>query len=356
MSALRGIATGFLQAKIRNTEANDALKANTLMRVGETLIGETIPNAVAAEKTRRTNYDNLAADYGVPFAELADVRKFTVDDTSMKRLDELLENNQLDKEKLKNVNFETDYNNRYNQRVESAQNKYGDILKQLGVDGIGALGYNTVEALVKPQAMDTVTTKDQMTDTVTTQEVPKAFSSMQLKDYLVPMSGTYQIGATEFAKVAQPFRGFGSAIQFDAQGNVDFNLPGTKDVEYRALYAVTNDVSSQFLDKDKKVNISQAVERANEVLRSQTQGVIEGITSEYKESSAEGVITSTATGFSNSFNSQYPTSENKLEAIQNHLASLGSKSEQKYFALSFPRGVANVGNEDLKDYLLRITR
>jgi hypothetical protein len=351
MSALRGIATGFLQAKIRNTEANDALKANTLMRVGETLIGETIPNAVAAEKTRRTNYDNLAADYGVPFAELADVRKFTVDDTSMKRLDELLENNQLDKEKLKNVNFETDYNNRYNQRVESAQNKYGDILKQLGVDGIGALGYNTVEALVKPT---TTTTKDTMTDTVT--QTPVKFDSMQLKDYLVPMSGTYQIGATEFAKVAQPFRGFGSAIQFDAQGNVDFNLPGTKDVEYRALYAVTNDVSSQFLDKDKKVNISQAVERANEVLRSQTQGVIEGITSEYKESSAEGVITSTATGFSNSFNSQYPTSENKLEAIQNHLASLGSKSEQKYFALSFPRGVANVGNEDLKDYLLRITR
>ena len=91
-------------------------------------------------------------------------------------------------------------------------------------------------------------------------------------------------------------------------------------------------------------------------MRSQTQGVIEGITSEYKESSAEGVITSTATGFSNSFNSQYPTSEDKLEAIQNHLASLGSKSEQKYFALSFPKGVANVGNEDLKDYLLRITR
>ena len=351
MSAFRGIATGFLQAKIRNTEANDALKANTLARVGETLIGETIPNAVAAEKVRRTNYDNLAADYGVPFAELADVRKFTVDDTSMKRLDELLENNQLDKEKLKNVNFETDYNNRYNQRVESAQNKYGDILKQLGVDGIGALGYNTVEALVKPT---TTTTKDTMADTVT--QTPVKFDSMQLKDYLVPMSGTYQIAATEFAKVAQPFRGFGSAIQFDAEGNVDFNLPGTKDVEYRALYAVTNDVSSQFLDKDKKVNISQAVERANEVLRSQTQGVIEGITSEYKESSAEGVITSTATGFSNSFNSQYPTSEDKLEAIQNHLASLGSKSEQKYFALSFPKGVANVGNEDLKDYLLRITR
>ena len=350
MSALRGIATGFLQAKIRNTEANDALKANTLMRVGETLIGETIPNAVAAEKTRRTNYDNLAADYGVPFAELADVRKFTVDDTSMKRLDELLENNQLDKEKLKNVNFETDYNNRYNQRVESAQNKYGDILKQLGVDGIGALGYNTVEALVKPT---TTTTKDQMADAVV--QTPVKFDSMQLKDYLVPMTGTYQIAATEFAKVAQPFRGFGSAITFDAQGNVDFSLPGTKDLEYRALYAVTNDVSSQFLDKDKKVNISQAVERADKVLRSQTQNVIAGITNNYNESSAEGVITSTADNFSDSFNSQYPTDDAKIEALTTHLASLGSRSEQKYFAESFPTGVT-IGGQDAKTILLSLTR
>ena len=351
MSAFRGIATGFLQAKIRNTEANDALKAQTLARVGETLIGETIPNAIAAEKERRTNYDMLSSEFSPNFAEVADKSGFTLNEDTMDVLRKKLKEGNLDKEALKNANFETDFNTRYNARVKTDEEKYAPILKQLGIDGIGAMGYNTVEAIVKPT---TITTKDTMADTVT--QTPVKFDSMQLKDYLVPMSGTYQIGATEFAKVAQPFRGFGSAITFDAQGNVDFSLPGTKDVEYRALYAVTNDVSSQFLDKDKKVNISQAVERANEVLRSQTQGVIEGITSEYKESSAEGVITSTATGFSNSFNSQYPTSEDKLEAIQNHLASLGSKSEQKYFALSFPKGVANVGNEDLKDYLLRITR
>ena len=71
--AAQGIATGYLQAKIRNTEANDALKANTLMRVGETLIGETIPNAIDAEKVRRTNYDNLVSQYGTNFAELAGV-------------------------------------------------------------------------------------------------------------------------------------------------------------------------------------------------------------------------------------------------------------------------------------------
>ena len=352
MSAFRGIATGFLQAKIRNTEANDALKANTLARVGETLIGETIPNAIDAEKVRRTNYDNLVSQYGTNFAELADIRQFTVNDASMAKLDELLEENNLNKEKLKDANFETDFNNRYNARVKSAQEKYDPILKQLGVDNIGALGYNTVEALVKPTE---TTTKDTMTDTVTTQEVPKAFSSTKLQDYLTPMTGTYQIAATEFAKVAQPFRQFGSAITFDSMGNVDFNLPGTKDTEYRALYAVTNDVASQFLDKDKKVNISQAVERADKVLRSQTQDVIAGVTNEYKESSAEGVITSTATGFSEKFNSQYPTDKDKLDALKAHLASLGSRSEQKYFAQSFPTGVT-IGNRDAKTILLNLTR
>jgi len=348
--AVQGIATGYLQAKIRNTEANDALKAQTLARVGETLIGETIPNAIAAEKERKTNYDMLASRYTPEFAEVADVSGYTLDATTMKKLEEDLEANNLNEEKLKNANFGTDFNNRYNARVKSAQEKYDPILKQLGVDNIGALGYNTVEALVKPT---TETTKDTMTDTVT--QTPIKFDSMQLSDYLTPMSGTYQIGATEFAKVAQPFRGFGSAIQFDAQGNVDFNLPGTKDLEYRALYAVTNDVSSQFLDKDKKVNISQAVEQADKVLRSQTQNVIAGITNDYSESSAEGVITSTANGFSERFNSQYPTDKDKLEALTTHLASLGSRSEQKYFAASFPTGVT-IGGKDAKTMLLNLTR
>ena len=350
MSAFRGIATGFLQAKIRNTEANDALKANTLARVGETLIGETIPNAVEAEKVRRTNYDMLSSEFTPNFAEVADKSGFTLNDDTMKVLREKLKEGNLDKKALENANFQTDFNTRYNQRAETAEEKYSPILKQLGIDGIGSLGYNTVEALVKPT---TTTTKDTMGDTVT--QTPIKFDSMQLSDYLTPMSGTYQVGATEFAKVAQPFRQFGSAIKFDAQGNVDFNLPGTKDTEYRALYSVTNDLASQFLDKDKKVNISQAVEQADRVLRNQTQNVIAGITNDYNESSAEGVITSTASNFSDSFNSQYPTDNAKIEALTTHLASLGSRSEQKYFAASFPTGV-NIGGQDAKTILLNLTR
>ena len=350
MSAFRGIATGFLQAKIRNTEANDALKAQTLARVGETLIGETIPNAVEAEKVRRTNYDMLSSEFTPNFAEVADKSGFTLNDDTMKVLREKLKEGNLDKKALENANFETDFNTRYNTRVATAEEKYNPILQKIGIDNIGGLGFNTVEALVKPT---TTTAKDTMTDAVT--QTPIKFDSMQLSDYLTPMSGTYQVGATEFAKVAQPFRSFGSAIKFDNEGNVNFTLPGTKDIEYRALYAVTNDVASQFLDKDKKVNISQAVEQADRVLRSQTQNVIAGITNDYNESSAKGVITSTATSFSDSFNSQYPTDDAKIEALTTHLASLGSRSEQKYFAASFPTGVT-IGGQDAKTILLNLTR
>ena len=241
--AAQGIATGYLQAKIRNTEANDALKANTLMRVGETLIGETIPNAIEAEKVRRTNYDNLVADYGVPFAELADIRKFTVDQNSMDRLAELLEVNDLNKEALKNANFETDYNTRYNARVKTDEEKYAPILKQLGIDGIGAMGYNTVEAIVKPPAMETVTTKDQMTDTVTTQEVPKAFSSTILRDYLTKIPDPSRV-ETKFEKLKinvidrnKPYGNY--SLSSSAEGGYIFNIAD----QYSTMYDIHLDIN-----------------------------------------------------------------------------------------------------------------
>jgi len=217
--AAQGIATGYLQAKIRNTEANDALKANTLMRVGETLIGETIPNAITAEKERKTNYDMLASRYTPEFAEVADVSGYTLDATTMKKLEDDLKANNLNEEKLKNANFATDFNTRYNTRVMSAEEKYNPILKQLGVDNIGALGYNTVEALVKPT---TTTTKDTMADTVV--QTPIEFDSMQLKDYLTakPDEATegsqYRLRLNDIQKQAITASGLNAKFSTDATG------------------------------------------------------------------------------------------------------------------------------------------
>ena len=364
--AAQGIATGYLQAKIRNTEANDALKANTLMRVGETLIGETIPNAIDAEKVRRTNYDNLVSQYGTNFAELADIRQFTVNDASMAKLDELLEENNLNKEKLKDANFETDFNNRYNTRVKSAQEKYDPILKQLGVDNIGALGYNTVEALVKPQAMDTISTKDMQTDTVTTQEVPRDLSSTLLKDYLTPVGDITVLGNPNLvAGAAASYRGFDQAMNFVDGKLVSLKFGGNKDIEYNAFTSTMNDVAPMFERDDGKVNLQQIAQAADEKLTSQTQGTINTMISGYNVLSAKdksgmdlSAIEKTQQlygggDFSESFNAQNPTDNDKLTFIAQHMGSLGTTAEQHYFALSFPVNVTLSDGRSIRKLLLR---
>ena len=364
--AAQGIATGYLQAKIRNTEANDALKANTLMRVGETLIGETIPNAIEAEKVRRTNYDLLVGEYGPNAAEVFDINKFTVDDASMAQLRKLLEKNELNKEALKDANFATDFNTRYNTRVKSAEEKYDPILKQLGVDNIGALGYNTVEALVKPQAMDTISTKDMQTDTVTTQEVPRDLSSTLLKDYLTPVGDITVLGNPNLvAGAAASYRGFDQAMNFVDGKLVSLKFGGNKDIEYNAFTSTMNDVAPMFERDDGKVNLQQIAQAADEKLTSQTQGTINTMISGYNVLSAKdksgmdlSAIEKTqqlykGDGFSESFNAQNPTDNDKLTFIAQHMGSLGTTAEQHYFALSFPVNVTLSDGRSIRKLLLR---
>ena len=364
--AAQGIATGYLQAKIRNTEANDALKANTLMRVGETLIGETIPNAIEAEKVRRTNYDLLVGEYGPNAAEVFDINKFTVDDASMAQLRKLLEKNELNKEALKNANFATDFNTRYNTRVKSAEEKYDPILKQLGVDNIGALGYNTVEALVKPQAMDTISTKDMQTDTVTTQEVSRDLSSTLLKDYLTPVGDITVLGNPNLvAGAAASYRGFDQAMNFVDGKLVSLKFGGNKDIEYNAFTSTMNDVAPMFERDDGKVNLQQIAQAADEKLTSQTQGTINTMISGYNVLSAKdksgmdlSAIEKTqqlykGDGFSESFNAQNPTDNDKLTFIAQHMGSLGTTAEQHYFALSFPVNITLSDGRSIRKLLLR---
>ena len=364
--ALQGVATGYLQAKIRNTEANDALKANVLMRVSDTLIGETIPNAIEAEKVRRTNYDNLVGEFGVPFAEVADINKFTVDDASMKALREKLEKSEINKEALKDANFGTDYNTRYNTRVKSAEEKYNPILKKVGIDNIGGLGFNTVEALVKPQEMDTITTKDMQTDTVTTQEVPRDLSSTLLKDYLTPVGDITVLGNPNLvAGAAASYRGFDQAMNFVDGKLVSLKFGGNKDIEYNAFTSTMNDVAPMFERKDGKVNLQQIAQAADEKLTSQTQGTINTMVSGYNVLSAKdksgmnlSAIEKTQQlygggDFSESFNAQNPTDNDKLTAIAQHMGSLGTTAEQHYFALSFPVNVTLSDGRNVRNILLR---
>ena len=153
MSAFRGILTGYLGAKIANTEANDRLKGNILESAGTNFYNNILPDAIANEKVRRQNYETLAGE-NVNLAELADINGFTASKEGMAKFEEFRDENKLKTpDALKNLNFETDYNMRYDTRVKSFEEKYNPILKQIGMDEIGGLGFNTVESLVGNKQM-----------------------------------------------------------------------------------------------------------------------------------------------------------------------------------------------------------
>ena len=62
MSIFRSIATGYLGAKIANTQANDELKARILESAGTNFYTNILPDAVENEKIRRANYETLAGE------------------------------------------------------------------------------------------------------------------------------------------------------------------------------------------------------------------------------------------------------------------------------------------------------
>jgi hypothetical protein len=350
MSAFRGILTGYLGAKIANTEANDRLKGNILESAGTNFYNNILPDAIANEKIRRQNYETLAGE-NVNLAELADINGFTASKEGMAKFEEFRDENKLKTpDALKNLNFETDYNMRYNTRVKSFEEKYNPILKQIGMDEIGGLGFNTVESLVGNKQMKS--------EDMAKGPVPSdSFASTQLTDYFTPVTSAYQVPENEFAKIAVTKRNFSNVISFTPENEPKFAFKGTKDIEFNALRSVTNDISANYLDEDNKVNLSQAVEAADEILFNQTQAVIGGITTNYQEVKAADAFQTaySATGFGESFNKQYPTDKDKKQALQNHLISLGTISEQKYFAISFPTGVTFSNGQDARTYLLDIT-
>jgi len=49
----RGVATGYLSAKIANTEANDRLKEDMIRGVGENYLNNTLPEFQKRERIRK---------------------------------------------------------------------------------------------------------------------------------------------------------------------------------------------------------------------------------------------------------------------------------------------------------------
>ena len=272
--AARGVATGYLQAKVRNTEANDQLKANILERAGANYFNEVLPEVTQLEKNRKNSYDRIATEFGGNAAELADINNIiTGDGKGYDNFKDLMKTNDLNREKLDAVTFEGDYNTRFNTRGMDFQKKYQGIFDQIGIKQAGGLGPYTVESQLKEET-PTAMTKDQMTDTV--QPVKPEFSSTQLEEYITPLAGDeftqkseYRLRNNSAVNSAITVAGLKAKISEDDFGNI--SVTAVDEADQIKLDFVTSETNSRFAKGYKRLDYnnigSEAVAFVNSVDR-----------------------------------------------------------------------------------------
>lgn len=360
MSAFRGIATGFLGGAIADKEAKDTAHLEVVKNVRTNYFNNTLPETIEAENTRKTNYELLAGQYGVPAANVFDSNNFTVNKLSMERLDELLKTNKIDKKKLESANFATTYEDRYSQRGVAFEDKYKSVFNQLGVKEIGGLGPYTVQSQLEGD-----TEMDAPKASTTPMEENKAFSSMQVSDFLIPIGTSIALDANKFAKAAESVRGFDELITIDPVSKQASVKLGNRSNEYTALRNITQEVLPQFgTGKEGEASLPAAISFANKVLDQRVNQVIFGKQTETGRipglvelkpdpKNPNNMVASNS--FSGGFLNKFSTAPEQKTYLAQGIRDLPTLEEQRYFAETFPEGVKFNDGSDAKIFLLQIT-
>lgn len=153
----------------------------------------------------------------------------------------------------------------------------------------------------------------------------------------------------EILAAVESYRGFNQSIQRDPNSGAitGMNFAGNKAVEYNAFKQVMTDLGPRYDDDQGNVAMTALVEAADQKLTEQTQTVIGdlifdgynvlGIKEKAGVESVQKADTLySATGFKEEFTEKYKTLEEQQTAILQYMSTLGSKSEQLYFAQSLP--------------------
>ena len=168
----RGVATGYLGAKIANTEANDALNARIIERAGLNFYENTLPKWQESEKNREETYGKVSAQYGKDVAEYMDQNGFIAGNVNdYKNIVTLLGSNDgMNETKLK-AYLEATSAGTYAERAEKRASKIQDKEKTIMglTSGSSKIGNMTAELLLKDDetATDAGTGQTMATETVT---------------------------------------------------------------------------------------------------------------------------------------------------------------------------------------------
>jgi len=138
----RGIATGYLSAKIANTEANDRLKEDIVRQASTNFYTNTLPEFQKREKNRENTYNQISKIHGNDVAEYFDQGGFiTGQSGDFDTINDLLSKGEgINKAKLKAYLEATQagtYAERAEKRFKSMEDQQNFIMNNMTKNGFG---------------------------------------------------------------------------------------------------------------------------------------------------------------------------------------------------------------------------
>ena len=365
MSAFRGILTGFGMAAIKDKEAKDNAKMEVVKAAGIDYHTNQLPAHKKSEASRAKEYSMVskllnseeAADYFEANGFI------TGDGKGVERVQSYLENNSIKADAFKDYVPTENYSDRYKQRQTDFESRFDVVKKTFDMQGSG-IGPSTINGLLTKPEGDITTTEQVTTPAVEAQQIegtpimtsgtpekteevtttlPRTSSESSMSEFFIPKGVTSNLGKeSDIAAAVSTVgnRNFSKGININPEtGAVSMTFGNVKNTEYSAIKAVMNDLAPSYTQEDGKTNLSAVTEAADRQLYNQTQGftsqLFEGDSFKLTETT-EGITGSTAGNFKPDFIQEYSTPLEMQKFFVSHMTKLGTKSEQKYFALSFP--------------------
>jgi len=386
MSAFRGILTGFGMAAIKDKEAKDNAKMEVVKAAGIDYYTNQLPAHKKMETGRAKEYNMvstlLESEEAADFFEANGF--ITGDGKGVERVQSYLEKNSIKANAFKDYVPTENYGDRYKTRQTDFETRFDIVNKNLTMQQ-GGLGESTVKGLLTKPEGDITTTEQVTTPAVEPQDMgpaekgfmtegtpektetvtstlPRTSSDSAMSAFFIPKGSSVNIGKeADIAASVQGFRNFSKGININAASGVaSINFGNVKNTEYNSIKSVMNDLAKSEPDKyvaDGKTSLSLLAEDANTQLKKQTQGFTSELfeTNTFKETeSTEGLTGSTAGNFRPEFLEEYPTPRDQKIYLLTHMSKLGTTSEKRYFALSFPSNAVYPGTQiNIRETLIK---
>ena len=246
-----GVGTGYLGAKIANTEANDKLNANIIEQAGLNFYTNTLPEHQKAEKMIKKEFKQVASMWGQDFANAAaDEGWITGDGNAFNNIAAILKTKNIDKNFYKGKKFST-FDERKTTRTEDIQNREKTITGL--TSGSSKIGNMTAELLLdKPEVVTDAGTgavvETQPSNVEGTPIVPIQERSTMEQDVssgtLFTSKGADVEGAQarykHISNTVNELEGYTTKVFWGEGGQINFNMFGDRRNEAAAHIALAN--------------------------------------------------------------------------------------------------------------------